>query len=137
MCHLTSFIHYLIESVVIATLITCGNSGVVTGMPKTVGLPSSVRPSSSADTISVGSSHSQLSLDDRLPYAPGRPHVNSVLHLFGQWLVEAALAGVRVHGKVEKGNRVWRSCVELVTYCRCSSNNFHFNMCNNFFYYVQ
>jgi len=77
---------------------------LVAGVTKMAAMPTSVRPSSSADTISVGSSHSQLSLDDRLPYAPGRPHVNSILHLFGQWLVEAALVGVRVQGKVEKGN---------------------------------
>ena len=29
--------------------------------------------------------------------------VNSILHLFGQWLVEAAIAGVKVHGTNSAG----------------------------------
>lgn len=31
--------------------------------------------------------------DTRLPLAPSRPKCNSILHLFGEWLFEAALIG--------------------------------------------
>ncbi|KAL3873490.1 hypothetical protein ACJMK2_036600, partial [Sinanodonta woodiana] len=38
-----------------------------------------------------------LSLDSRLPLAPRRPKCNSILHLFGAWLFDAAFAGVKLH----------------------------------------
>lgn len=31
--------------------------------------------------------------DIRLPLSPSRPKCNSILHLFGEWLFEAALIG--------------------------------------------
>lgn len=36
-------------------------------------------------------------LEARLPYAPKRPQCNSILHLFGAWLFDASLTGVRLH----------------------------------------
>lgn len=44
-----------------------------------------------------------LTLDSRPALAPTRPKVNSLLHLFGAWLVEAALVGVKVHGTEKTG----------------------------------
>ncbi|XP_013391687.1 ral GTPase-activating protein subunit beta isoform X2 [Lingula anatina] len=41
----------------------------------------------------------QLSLDSRSPYAPARPKCNSLLHLFGAWLFDGALVGVKSLGK--------------------------------------
>lgn len=34
-----------------------------------------------------------LGQDVRPPLAPGRPKCNSILHLFGEWLFEAAFIG--------------------------------------------
>lgn len=34
-----------------------------------------------------------LGQDIRPPLAPGRPKCNSILHLFGEWLFEAAFIG--------------------------------------------
>ena len=53
-----------------------------------------------------------LSLNAKLPLASSRSKVNSILHLFGSWLIEAALTGVKVHGSVDKG----RSMVERPYY---------------------
>ncbi|KAL5009165.1 hypothetical protein ScPMuIL_014746 [Solemya velum] len=39
----------------------------------------------------------QLSLDSIPSLAPSRPRCSSILHLFGAWLFEAALAGVKLH----------------------------------------
>ncbi|XP_070179509.1 ral GTPase-activating protein subunit beta-like isoform X2 [Littorina saxatilis] len=39
----------------------------------------------------------KISLETRLPFAPTRPQCNSILHLFGAWLFDAALAGVKLH----------------------------------------
>ncbi len=44
-----------------------------------------------------------ISLEARPPLAASRPSVNSILHLYGAWLVEAALIGVKVHGSVSTG----------------------------------
>ncbi|XP_057325976.1 ral GTPase-activating protein subunit beta isoform X5 [Microplitis mediator] len=46
-------------------------------------------PSSTSSTASVTS----LGHDVRPPLAPGRPKCNSILHLFGEWLFEAAFIG--------------------------------------------
>ncbi|CAH1791195.1 unnamed protein product, partial [Owenia fusiformis] len=40
----------------------------------------------------------QVTLNSRPPLASNRPKCNSVLHLFGAWLCEAALAGVKFKG---------------------------------------
>nr|KAG5690370.1 hypothetical protein BaRGS_001292 [Batillaria attramentaria] len=41
----------------------------------------------------------KVSLENRFPFAPSptRPKCNSILHLFGAWLFDAALAGVKLH----------------------------------------
>ena len=56
-------------------------------------------------TTSVHSSPvgAQITLDGRLPLATGRPKVNSIMHLFGPWLIEAGLVGVKVHGSDHAG----------------------------------
>ncbi|XP_011343434.1 ral GTPase-activating protein subunit beta isoform X5 [Ooceraea biroi] len=46
-------------------------------------------PSSASSTASITS----LGQDIRPPLAPGRPKCNSILHLFGEWLFEAAFIG--------------------------------------------
>ena len=68
-------------------------------------------PASSSSTSSTGGSSTpttasgpaHLTLESRLPLAPARATVNSILHLFGGWLVEAALSGVKVHGSGSAG----------------------------------
>ncbi|XP_043270594.1 ral GTPase-activating protein subunit beta isoform X3 [Venturia canescens] len=78
-------------------------SAVTKGMPKAslIGLttsrisnaqPAAVAnsgPPSTSSTTSVTS----LGQDIRPPLAPGRPKCNSILHLFGEWLFEAAFVG--------------------------------------------
>ena len=54
-------------------------------------------------TAGAGGSAKQASTQTRLPLAPARPRVDSLLHLFGAWLVEASLAGVRVRGSDNSG----------------------------------
>ncbi|XP_025089592.1 ral GTPase-activating protein subunit beta-like isoform X4 [Pomacea canaliculata] len=39
----------------------------------------------------------KIALESRFPFAPTRPKCNSILHLFGSWLFDAALAGVKLH----------------------------------------
>ncbi|XP_014219177.1 ral GTPase-activating protein subunit beta isoform X2 [Copidosoma floridanum] len=46
-------------------------------------------PSSTSSITSMGS----VNQDARPPLAPGRPKCNSILHLFGEWLFEAAFIG--------------------------------------------
>ncbi|XP_012944892.1 ral GTPase-activating protein subunit beta isoform X2 [Aplysia californica] len=57
--------------------------------------------SHAAKNIAVPPSNSstveKLLLDTRLPYAPQRPHCNSILHLFAAWLFDASLVGVKLH----------------------------------------
>ncbi|KAK0179173.1 hypothetical protein PV327_007988 [Microctonus hyperodae] len=77
-------------------------SAVTKGMPKAslIGLTSSrisntpitianSGPSSTSSTTSVTSLNQEI----RPPLAPGRPKCNSILHLFGEWLFEAAFIG--------------------------------------------
>ncbi|XP_012339146.1 ral GTPase-activating protein subunit beta isoform X4 [Apis florea] len=52
-------------------------------------LMSNSGPSSASSTTSMTS----LVQDMRPPLAPGRPKCNSILHLFGEWLFEAAFIG--------------------------------------------
>ncbi|XP_076655092.1 ral GTPase-activating protein subunit beta isoform X2 [Halictus rubicundus] len=78
-------------------------SAVTKGIPKAslIGLTTS-RVSSTPPTLisnsgpsSASSTTSMTSLvqDIRPPLAPGRPKCNSILHLFGEWLFEAAFIG--------------------------------------------
>ncbi|XP_064621960.1 ral GTPase-activating protein subunit beta-like isoform X5 [Lineus longissimus] len=49
-------------------------------------------------TLTPSNSPGHVTLESLPPLAPARPKCNSILHLFGAWLVEAAIAGVKVHG---------------------------------------
>ncbi|KAJ8675024.1 hypothetical protein QAD02_010810 [Eretmocerus hayati] len=77
-------------------------SAVTKGIPKAslIGLTTSRVTSASLITSNSGpsstsSTASMMSLtqDVRPPLAPGRPKCNSILHLFGEWLFEAAFIG--------------------------------------------
>ncbi|XP_022824667.1 ral GTPase-activating protein subunit beta-like [Spodoptera litura] len=57
-----------------------------------IGLTSS-RPPSVAPTTPPNSITSQVGESEKPPLTPLRPKVNSILHLFGEWLFEAALIG--------------------------------------------
>ncbi|KAJ2949743.1 hypothetical protein O0L34_g15675 [Tuta absoluta] len=57
-----------------------------------IGLTSS-RPPSVAPTTPPNSITSQVGESEKPPLAPLRPKVNSIFHLFGEWLFEAALIG--------------------------------------------
>ncbi|CAH2049064.1 unnamed protein product, partial [Iphiclides podalirius] len=57
-----------------------------------IGLTGS-RPPSVVPTTPPNSISSQVGDSERPPLAPLRPKVNSILHLFGEWLFEAALIG--------------------------------------------
>ncbi|XP_028171090.1 ral GTPase-activating protein subunit beta [Ostrinia furnacalis] len=64
------------------------------GTPRTslIGLTSS-RPASVAPTTPPNSITSQVCDAEKPPLTPLRPKVNSIFHLFGEWLFEAALIG--------------------------------------------
>ncbi|CAB3260513.1 unnamed protein product [Arctia plantaginis] len=64
------------------------------GTPRTslIGLTSS-RPPSVVPTTPPNSISSQVGDTEKPPLTPLRPKVNSILHLFGEWLFEAALIG--------------------------------------------
>ncbi|KAL0870769.1 hypothetical protein ABMA27_005701 [Loxostege sticticalis] len=64
------------------------------GTPRTslIGLTSS-RPPSVAPTTPPNSITSQVCESEKPPLTPLRPKVNSIFHLFGEWLFEAALIG--------------------------------------------
>ncbi|XP_047028982.1 ral GTPase-activating protein subunit beta isoform X3 [Helicoverpa zea] len=64
------------------------------GTPRTslIGLTSS-RPPSVAPTTPPNSISSQVGESEKPPLTPLRPKVNSIFHLFGEWLFEAALIG--------------------------------------------
>lgn len=64
------------------------------GTPRTslIGLTSS-RPPSVVPTTPPNSISSQVGETEKPPLTPLRPKVNSIFHLFGEWLFEAALIG--------------------------------------------
>ncbi|XP_032672049.1 ral GTPase-activating protein subunit beta isoform X6 [Odontomachus brunneus] len=69
-----------------ASLIGLTTSRVISTPPMLI---SNSGPSSASSTTSMTS----LGQDIRPPLAPGRPKCNSILHLFGEWLFEAAFIG--------------------------------------------
>ncbi|XP_071636603.1 ral GTPase-activating protein subunit beta isoform X2 [Temnothorax longispinosus] len=69
-----------------ASLIGLTTSRVTSTPPMLI---SNSGPSSASSTASMTS----LGQDIRPPLAPGRPKCNSILHLFGEWLFEAAFIG--------------------------------------------
>nr|XP_032514234.1 ral GTPase-activating protein subunit beta isoform X2 [Danaus plexippus plexippus] len=74
------------------------------GTPRSslIGLTSG-RPSSVAPTTPPNSITSQVSECEKPPPSPLRPQVNSILHLFGDWLLDAALVGsnLQTHERAE------------------------------------
>ena len=64
---------------------------------------STPKQTSGSTGTTPSSSPGHVTLDARPPLAPNRPKVNSILHLFGAWLVEAAITGVKVHGSESNG----------------------------------
>ncbi|XP_046418146.1 ral GTPase-activating protein subunit beta isoform X4 [Neodiprion fabricii] len=78
-------------------------SAVTKGIPKAslIGLttsrissnPPASTPNSGPSSTSSITSVTSLGQDIRPPLAPGRPKCNSILHLFGEWLFEAAFIG--------------------------------------------
>ncbi|XP_048505289.1 ral GTPase-activating protein subunit beta isoform X3 [Athalia rosae] len=78
-------------------------SAVTKGIPKAslIGLttsrissnPPASTPNSGPSSTSSITSVASLGQDIRPPLAPGRPKCNSILHLFGEWLFEAAFIG--------------------------------------------
>ncbi|CAG9130069.1 unnamed protein product [Plutella xylostella] len=67
------------------------------GAPRTslMGLSSGGRPVSVAPTTPPNSITSHVGECEKLPLTPLRPKVNSIFHLFGEWLFEAALIGTQ------------------------------------------
>lgn len=77
-------------------------SSATKGIPKSslIGLTTSrssavpvTTPSSGPSSASSVSSLSSMGGENKTPLAPGRPKCNSILHLFGEWLFEAAFIG--------------------------------------------
>ncbi|XP_053405362.1 ral GTPase-activating protein subunit beta-like isoform X3 [Mercenaria mercenaria] len=62
-----------------------------------------------------------LSLDSRLPLAPGRPKCNSILHLFGSWLFDASLANVKIHSVHKNAGQTHRRTNSLIDQSRPTS----------------
>lgn len=69
-----------------ASLIGLTSSRVTSIQPSSI---SSSGPSSNSSLTSMAS----LNFECRTPLAQGRPKCNSILHLFGEWLFEAAFVG--------------------------------------------
>ncbi|KAL4239114.1 hypothetical protein ACF0H5_003817 [Mactra antiquata] len=62
-----------------------------------------------------------LSLDSRLPLSPARPKCNSILHLFGSWLFDAALANVKIHPAHKNAGQTHRRTNSLIDQSRPTS----------------
>ncbi|XP_052272276.1 ral GTPase-activating protein subunit beta-like isoform X2 [Dreissena polymorpha] len=62
-----------------------------------------------------------LSLDSRPPLAPNRPKCNSILHLFGAWLFDAALANVKILPVHRNEGQTYRRTNSLIDQSRPTS----------------
>ena len=67
--------------------------------------PSAMKSTAGAASTPT-SSPAHRTLESRPPLASSRPTVNSILHLFGAWLVEGSLTGVQVQGSSTKGEKL-------------------------------
>ncbi|XP_065158063.1 ral GTPase-activating protein subunit beta isoform X3 [Atheta coriaria] len=67
----------------------------VTSSRATASIPSSVSSSGPSSTSSLPSL-SSIGSENRIPLAPDRPKCNSILHLFGEWLFQAAFIGTEL-----------------------------------------
>ena len=86
-------------------------------------MTSSKSMSGSTSNTSIASRAGHMTLQNRLPLTPARPKVNSLLHLFGAWLVEASIAGVKVYGSEKSGTRAGSSvgCLLWLVPSSCSN----------------
>ncbi|KAF4523460.1 hypothetical protein B566_EDAN008869 [Ephemera danica] len=77
--------------------------GLTSSRSSTVHVPST--PNSGPPSTSSLSSLTGMGPEPRPPLAPGRPKCNSVLHMFGEWLFEAAHIGCQSAYHVKTGAR--------------------------------
>ncbi|XP_022914595.2 ral GTPase-activating protein subunit beta isoform X2 [Onthophagus taurus] len=93
----------------IAKSFSVAPSSISKGIPKTslIGLtssrastsiPNSVPSSGPSSTSSISSLNS-LVYESKVKLAPGRPKCNSILHLFGEWLFQAAFIGTDLNSR--------------------------------------
>uniref|UniRef100_H3C645 Ral GTPase-activating protein subunit beta n=1 Tax=Tetraodon nigroviridis TaxID=99883 RepID=H3C645_TETNG len=68
-------------------------------------------PSSSPTLLS---SPNQSSWESRPLPAPARPRVNSILHLFGQWLFDAALVHCKLHSGLSRDPSMTASFIQIL-----------------------
>ncbi|KAF7287226.1 hypothetical protein GWI33_002045 [Rhynchophorus ferrugineus] len=92
----------------LAKSFSVAQSSVSKGIPKSslIGLTTSrtsvvpvIAPNSGPSSTSSVSSLTSFGLDPRMALAPGRPKCNTILHLFGEWLLEAAFIGSEVNAQ--------------------------------------
>uniref|UniRef100_A0A674NWH6 Ral GTPase-activating protein subunit beta n=1 Tax=Takifugu rubripes TaxID=31033 RepID=A0A674NWH6_TAKRU len=70
------------------------------------------QPPSSSPTLL--SSPNQSSWESRPLPAPARPRVNSILHLFGQWLFDAALVHCKLHSGLSRDPSMTASFIQIL-----------------------
>ncbi|XP_063903676.1 ral GTPase-activating protein subunit beta isoform X3 [Zophobas morio] len=106
-------------------------SSVSKGIPKSslIGLTTSrssvvataSAPSSGPSSTSSISSLTSFGPESRTPLAPGRPKCNSILHLFGEWLFEAAFLGCDLQHRQPHDQNKRNSSVLMESYSQPSS----------------
>ncbi|XP_015834574.2 ral GTPase-activating protein subunit beta isoform X5 [Tribolium castaneum] len=106
-------------------------SSVSKGIPKSslIGLTTSrssvvataSAPNSGPSSASSASSLTSFGVETRNPLAPGRPRCNSILHLFGEWLFEAAFLGCDLHNRQTHDQNKRPSSVLMESYSQPSS----------------
>ncbi|XP_069360436.1 ral GTPase-activating protein subunit beta isoform X5 [Maniola hyperantus] len=72
------------------------------GTPRSSLIGLSSRPSSVIPTTPPNSITSQVGDTEKPPLTPLRPKVNSIFHLFGEWLFEAALVGTTPANNIQQ-----------------------------------
>ncbi|XP_064215027.1 ral GTPase-activating protein subunit beta isoform X7 [Tribolium castaneum] len=78
-------------------------------------------PNSGPSSASSASSLTSFGVETRNPLAPGRPRCNSILHLFGEWLFEAAFLGCDLHNRQTHDQNKRPSSVLMESYSQPSS----------------
>ncbi|XP_063903698.1 ral GTPase-activating protein subunit beta isoform X6 [Zophobas morio] len=78
-------------------------------------------PSSGPSSTSSISSLTSFGPESRTPLAPGRPKCNSILHLFGEWLFEAAFLGCDLQHRQPHDQNKRNSSVLMESYSQPSS----------------
>ncbi|KAI1897030.1 hypothetical protein AGOR_G00078920 [Albula goreensis] len=88
--------------------------------------PPKVSPQSSASPFS---SPTQASMEPHPVPAPARSKVNSILHLFGQWLFEAALVYCKLYSSTNKDHSVTATFIQiLLSYKSCLGSQTGFEL---------